>query len=78
VDRGTSLRVTSDAFRFSAAVAQFGLLLRDSEHKAEASYPNVLALARGARGADEHGYRAEFIRLVETAEVISTAEVATR
>jgi len=78
VDRGTALRATSDAFRFSAAVAQFGLLLRDSEHKAEASYPNVLALARGAKGADEHGYRAEFIRLVETAEVISTAEVATR
>jgi Ca-activated chloride channel family protein len=78
VDRGTPLDATSDAFRFSAAVAQFGLLLRDSGHKAEASYPNVLALARGARGADAHGYRAEFIRLVETAEVLSTAEVATR
>jgi Ca-activated chloride channel family protein len=78
VDRGTSLRATSDAFRFSAAVAQFGLLLRDSEHKGEASYPNVLALARGAKGPDEHGYRAEFIRLAETAEVIATAEVATR
>jgi Ca-activated chloride channel family protein len=78
VDRDTALDATSDAFRFSAAVAQFGLLLRDSDHKGEASYPNVLALARSARGTDEHGYRAEFVRLVETAEVLSNAEVATR
>ena len=54
-------------FRFAAAVAAFGMLLRDSEYKGQASYSGVLAAARGARGEDREGYRAEFIRLVETA-----------
>jgi Ca-activated chloride channel family protein len=52
-------------FRFAAAVAEFGMLLRDSEHKGRASADDVLALARGALGGDEGGYRAEFVRLVE-------------
>ena len=38
----------------------------------------MLALARDARGRDAHGYRAEFVRLVETAEALANAEVATR
>ena len=56
---------TSDNFRFSAAVAGFGMLLRDSEFKGSMTYSKVLGLARGARGRDEDGYRAEFIQLVE-------------
>ena len=58
-------------FRFASAVASFGMLLRDSEHKGQATFSSVLALARGARGADEEGYRAEFIRLVETAATLA-------
>ncbi len=58
---------TSANFRFSAAVAEFGLILRDSEFKAEASMDHLLELAQDARGTDEEGYRAEFIRLVMTA-----------
>ncbi len=54
-------------FRFAGAVASFGMLLRDSEYKGRATFASVLAAARGARGADEEGYRAEFVRLVETA-----------
>jgi Ca-activated chloride channel family protein len=60
-------RSTSVDFRFAAAVAQLGMLLRDSEFKGQSSYSGVLTLARGARGADEEGYRAEFIRLAEMA-----------
>lgn len=60
------LRNASDNFRFSAALAQLGLLLRDSKYKGVASYENVLSLARKGKSEDYHGYRAEFIKLVET------------
>jgi Ca-activated chloride channel family protein len=60
-----TLEQTSENFRFSAAVAGFGMLLRDSEYKGNMDYDAVLSLARGARGKDTDGYRAEFIRLVE-------------
>lgn len=56
--------------RFAAAVAEWGMLLRNSEHKGSAGYAQVLELARAARGTDAQGYRAEFIRLVETAQLL--------
>ncbi len=59
---------TSANFRFSAAVAEFGLILRDSEFKAEASIEHLLKIAQAAREEDEEGYRAEFIQLVKTAK----------
>jgi Ca-activated chloride channel family protein len=54
-------------FRFAAAVASFGMLLRDSEYKGNSSYHGVMTLARSGKGRDDEGYRAEFIRLVEMA-----------
>ena len=66
-----TLARASDNFRFSAAVAEFGMLLRDSKFKADASFEQVLNLARKAKGDDENGYRAEFIRLVESAQLLS-------
>jgi Ca-activated chloride channel family protein len=67
IDEHTSLNNTSDNFRFSAAVAEFGLLLRSSEYKQQATYNQVINLANTARGNDKNGYRAEFIRLVQSA-----------
>ncbi len=61
----------SDNLRFASAVAEFGLLLRDSDYKGNATYDDVLRRAREAKGADAEGYRAEFIRLVEKAEMLS-------
>jgi len=58
---------TSTSFRFSAAVAEFGLILRDSEFKAEASIEEVIALAQNSRGEDPEGYRGEFLQIVKTA-----------
>lgn len=63
-------RMPSETFRFASAVAEFGLVLRDSEFKGSASLSNVLARARGSKGADHEGYRAEFIRMVEHAELL--------
>lgn len=71
LDKQVALTKTSDNFRFAAAVAQFGLLLRESEYKSTASYDNVLNLARKAKGYDEEGYRSEFVRLVESARLLA-------
>ena len=57
---------TSDDFRFSAAVASFGMLLRNSEFRGNTTAESILKLAKGAKGQDEEGYRAEFIQLVKT------------
>jgi Ca-activated chloride channel family protein len=66
--------VASEDMRFASAVAAFALLLRDSDHRGRASFDQVLALARGARGEDEEGYRGEFIGLVETARSLQGIE----
>ncbi|HEX8359648.1 MAG TPA: VWA domain-containing protein [Longimicrobium sp.] len=56
---------TSNDFRFAAAVAEWGMLLRGSSYRGTASFDGVLARARAARGADLQGHRAEFVNLVE-------------
>jgi len=65
-----SSNTASTNIRFAAAVAEWGMLLRNSEYKGGATYGQTLDLARTAKGADAEGYRAEFIRLVEMAELI--------
>lgn len=57
-------------FRMCVAVAAFGQLLRNSAHKGQASYDQVLALARNAKGEDPEGYRSEFIQLVKKAALL--------
>ena len=59
----------SEDFRFASAVAEFALQLEGSKFKGTASFSNVLSRARAAKGADPEGWRAEFIRLVEAAEL---------
>ncbi|MBK8953346.1 MAG: von Willebrand factor type A domain-containing protein [Chitinophagaceae bacterium] len=75
-DEHIAIAKTSDNFRFAAAVAQFGLLLRDSEFKSEASYVSVISLAKKAKGNDDEGYRSEFIRLVESAKLLAKTKPA--
>jgi Ca-activated chloride channel family protein len=57
-------------------VAEFGMILRNSEYKAGASMENVIELGKSARGADEEGYRSEFLKLVKLADALKdwTAE----
>ena len=55
---------------FASAVAAFGMLLRDSPFKADASWADVVRLAQTGRGEDPDGYRAEFVRLVELAAAL--------
>lgn len=69
-DSGFSFEKASKNFRFSAAVAGFGMLLRKSAFKGDMNYGKVIRIARNARGKDENGYRAEFIRMAEQAEML--------
>jgi Ca-activated chloride channel family protein len=56
----------SSNFKFSAAVAEFGmLLLSSSESRMGSTLAALLQLAKDAIGEDQYGYRAEFIKLVE-------------
>ncbi|MBA4240352.1 MAG: hypothetical protein C0448_06485 [Sphingobacteriaceae bacterium] len=63
---------SSENCKFACAVAEFGLLLRDSKFKGETNYKEIIALAKQAKGKDDEGYRAEFIKLVEMAEILKT------
>lgn len=75
-DKHTAFDKTSDNFRLSASVAEFGLLLRQSAFKGNASFEHIIATAKSARGEDEEGYRAEFIKLVKTAQLLSNKDLA--
>jgi Ca-activated chloride channel family protein len=57
-------------FAFATAVAEFGMLLRDSEFKGSSSLEHVLEMARRSRGDDPLGYRAEFVRLAEAVRAL--------
>jgi Ca-activated chloride channel family protein len=62
----------STNLRFAAAVATFGMVLRDSEYKGDANYDLVMKLATQGKGEDQEGYRGEFIRLVEQSRALIT------
>ena len=66
VDSNVSLAKTSDNFRWSASVAAFGMLLRESEYVKDFSYDEVVQMAQGAKGDDAEGYRIEFINMVKS------------
>ncbi len=67
IGKGQERRLSgaSDDMRFATAVAIAGQKLRGDTEVEDFSYDDVIALARGAKGEDEHGYRAEFIQLLQ-------------
>ena len=73
IDRGApgDYANASADFRFAAAVASFGMVLRDSPHKGDATLGSALELAQEARGEDPNGYRAGFVELVRHARVLA-------
>ncbi len=74
LDKGTQWTKTSENFRFSAAVAEFGMLLRDSEFKQSAEWMQAWELARNSMGKDEEGYRSEFLKMIKTAQSLAKAQ----
>ena len=71
VDNGTSAYAASADMQFASAIAEFGMLLRNSPHKGTATFADVASLARAARGADLEGYREELLRMVDTSRALS-------
>ena len=75
LDRATA---PSADLGFAASVAAFGMILRDSEHRGNATLDAVLRLAERNRGEDRDGYRTEFIRMVERYSSLEVAEGSTK
>jgi Ca-activated chloride channel family protein len=70
-DRATSFSQAGTEFRFAASVAAFGMLLRESPFRGDASYEQVWTVAKDALGADGRGERGEFLDLCRKAAVIA-------
>lgn len=71
VDKNADIENTTTNFRWSAAVAAFGMILRESEFINGFNVEQAIQLAQNARGADKDGYRLEFINLVKTQSVVA-------
>ncbi len=67
-----SLKLASSDLRFSAAVAAWGELLRGGEKLPGFNYQDVLELARRSKGKDNHGYRGEFLKLVQLSATLDS------
>jgi Ca-activated chloride channel homolog len=75
IDRGLDFGHASDDLRFAAAVAGFGMLLRDSPYKGSLTYDGVLEIAQASLKNDPSGYRLEFAELVRKAKTVSATRV---
>ncbi|GAO42965.1 vWA domain-containing protein [Flavihumibacter petaseus] len=62
--------------RFSAAVAEWGMLLNKSEYLQQSSFDQVLNIASGAMDQDTQGYRKEFLELVQKSKVLGKDNAA--
>jgi len=69
-----SLNAASDDFRFAAAVAAYGQILKNSKYIGTFSLADVAELARNAKGDDRFELRAEFLQLVDLAKSLQTKE----
>jgi Ca-activated chloride channel family protein len=76
IDQGKSAYAATPDLQFAAAVAELGMLLRDSPHKGTATFADALNLARRARGSDLDGLRGEFIQLTDSARAMKKNERA--
>jgi Ca-activated chloride channel family protein len=72
MDSGINAR-GSDSFNFAASVAAFGQKLRGGKYLEAFSYTDIAQLASQSRGSDPHGYRSEFMQLVNLAGTLDKA-----
>jgi len=70
-ESGAKFGAASPDFQFASAVASFGMLLRGSQHRGDATFSAVEEIASGAIGPDPSGYRAEFLDLVRKAKTLA-------
>jgi Ca-activated chloride channel family protein len=75
-DRPEDFKSASADLRFAAAVAEFGMLLRNSQFKQQSTFDQVISIAKYAKGEDQEGYRSEFVRLAESAKLLAGNSLA--
>lgn len=73
-DHSAAISAAPVDLKFVLSVAEFGMLLRESKFLSGATYEQVLALAKEGKGNDTDGNRAEFIKLVETIQLMKDSE----
>lgn len=71
LDSSIAFDRTSENFRFSAAVAEFGMLLKQSPFRQQADFDHVISTAQKSIGKDNEGYRAEFVKLAKSAKLLA-------
>nr|TFG54603.1 MAG: DUF3520 domain-containing protein [Hyphomicrobiales bacterium] len=60
------------------SIAGVGHLLRHDPYVKSMDYDDAIALANAARGADEYGYRAEFVQLLRLAKTVQSMQALAR
>ena len=63
--------MASNEMKFAVSVALFGMKLRTSESENKVTYNEIIKIGKAAKGNDDNGYRSEFIKLVETAQLLA-------
>jgi Ca-activated chloride channel family protein len=71
LDQSAPFSQSSNNFRFAASVAEFGMLLRQSEFKQGASFDQLIGMAEKAIGNDKEGYRSEFIKMAKSTQLMA-------
>ena len=78
MDKPKDFNATTADFRFASAVAEFGMLLRDSQFKQQSTFDQAISIAKAAKGEDQEGYRSEFVRLAESAKLMAKSELVSK
>jgi Ca-activated chloride channel family protein len=73
-DNGSKFENAAPDLKFAAAVAEFGMLLRDSQFKGKGTFGAVIEWAQEGKGSDAAGYRAGFIEMARKAEALKPRE----
>ncbi len=68
-DTESVFKNASTDFKFATSVAIFGMKLRNSKFAKKMNYSDIATIASQSKGDDKNGYRSEFIRLVEMADI---------
>jgi Ca-activated chloride channel family protein len=74
IKAGTVSPSMSSTMAIASAVAEFGLILKNSAYKGEASLESVIDRALMNRGEDVYGYRAEFVQLADLTRLLMDSE----
>jgi len=77
-DTPKAFNSTTADFRFASAVAEFGMLLRDSQFKQQSTFDQAISIAKASKGDDQEGYRSEFVRLAESAKLLAKSELVSK